>query len=78
MKNFKEQIRLNAIKEKFVILPRSCKCCGDAFIFGKMFYVERHGVNKKVDRWYYCPICTPTKEDVLKKVGTDDAILTLF
>ena len=37
-----------------------------------MWFVDRWGVNKTVHRWYYCTKCMKTKEDILKRIETDE------
>jgi hypothetical protein len=72
MKIGKEQKRLRAIKLRYVLFPKKCKCCGEEYALEKMWSVNRYGINAVCNTWYYCQNCMHSAEDVLNEVDTDE------
>ena len=64
--------RLNAIKKRFFLFPRTCDCCKTTIVLEKMWFVDRWHANMRVHRYHYCTKCMKTKEDVLTQIQNDE------
>lgn len=71
MKIDHHQERINAIKTVYVAFPTECSCCNEEYVDEEMYSVERWGVNRSVNTWYYCKTCVHSKEEVLHEIDTD-------
>lgn len=76
-KKFQEK-RMSKIKERTIISPKCCECCGDIICFEKMYKVTRWGANKSSHAYYYCKSCMPSKEEVLNEIDTDENHFGIF
>lgn len=64
------QKRLAAIKSKHFLFARECSCC--SFKSKEMWTADRQSYTfGTVHTFYYCRVCCPTKEDVLKKIDAN-------
>ena len=64
------QKRLAAIKSKHFIFAKECDCC--SFKSKEMWTADRQSdVFGTVKTFYYCRVCCPTKEDILKKIDAE-------
>ena len=74
-----EKERLEKIKLVNVhFLRKKCGCCENFFVHEKMWKVPRWGINMWKYNWYYCQNCTPTREDVLEEIDTDNNAFGIY